>query len=133
MPTPTMNELTFAGWLAEFTAVRARKLMDAGDAPLIATAAIEEKQIDEAGVVRRCDIRLNTSRGRKLVSGELKRPEVPEGRDPRNEKLRSDARRKALARGLTYYFTCNIAQVTAFAAELSTITLATSDIQKAAA
>lgn len=107
----TMNELTFAGWLVEFSAVRTARQTEAGDPPLIASAAIEERQRDEAGVVRRCDIRFNTARGRKLASGELKRPEIAEGRDPRNEKLRQDARRKALARGLPFYFTCNIRQV----------------------
>ena len=106
-----MNELTFAGWLAEFTAVRAAAREAAGDSVLIAGAAIEERQLDETGAVRRCDIRFNTARGRKLASGELKRPEVAEGRDVRNEALRADARRKALARGLPYYFTCNMAHL----------------------
>jgi hypothetical protein len=114
MPKATMNELTFAGWLAEFTAVRTAQREQAGETVLIATAAIEERQVDGEGVVRRCDIRFNSARGRKLASGELKRPDVAEGRDPRNEKLRSDARRKALARGLPYYFTCNMAQVVLF-------------------
>ena len=111
MPPVTMNELTFAGWLAEFTAVRAAARDAAGEPVLIAVAAIEERQVDEKGVVRRCDIRFNTARGRKLASGELKRPEVAEGRDVRSENLRADARRKALARGLPYYFTCNISHV----------------------
>jgi hypothetical protein len=111
MPGITMNELTFAGWLAEFTAVRAAAREAAGEAALIAVAAIEERQVDEKGVVRRCDIRFNTARGRKLASGELKRPEVAEGRDVRSEALRADARRKALARGLPYYFTCNMSHV----------------------
>jgi hypothetical protein len=111
MPAVPMNELTFAGWLAEFTAVRAAARETAGESVLIAVAAIEERQVDENGAVRRCDIRFNTSRGRKLASGELKRPEVAEGRDPRGESLRADARRKALARGLPYYFTCNMADV----------------------
>ncbi|WP_164848472.1 class I SAM-dependent DNA methyltransferase [Sinorhizobium meliloti] len=106
-----MNELTFAGWLAEFTALRADRKTQAGEDVLIGAAAIEERQMDEAGAVRRCDIRFNTAKGRKLASGELKRPEVAEGRDPRNENLRHDARRKALARGLPYYFTCNMAKV----------------------
>jgi len=53
-----MNELTFAGWLAEFTAVRALAHEAAGETVLIAVAAIEERQVDEKGVVRRCDIRL---------------------------------------------------------------------------
>lgn len=115
MPTDAMNELTFAGWLAEFTATRAKRREDAGEAVLIASGAIEERQVDSEGRVRRCDLRFNSSSGRKLASGELKRPEVAEGRDPRNEKLRSDARRKAVARGLTYYFTCNIAKVVLYA------------------
>ncbi len=106
-----MNELTFAGWLAEFTAMRARETEALGQPALIASAAIEERQVDAEGRVRRCDLRFNSRSGRKLASGELKRPEVAEGRDPRNESLRADARRKALARGLPYYFTCNIAKV----------------------
>jgi hypothetical protein len=111
MSAVSMNELTFAGWLAEFTAVRAAAREEAGETVLIAVAAIEERQVDEKRVVRRCDIRFNTARGRKLASGELKRPEVAEGRDVRGEALRADARRKALARGLPYYFTCNIPHV----------------------
>lgn len=115
MAEDSMNELTFAGWLAEFTAARAKRRQDAGEPVLIASGAIEERQIDNDGRVRRCDIRFNSALGRKLASGELKRPEVPEGRDPRNEKLRFDARRKAIARGLPYYFTCNIAAVVLYA------------------
>ena len=104
-----MNELTFAGWLAEFTATRAQRRQDSGEPVLIASGAIEERQVDADGRVRRCDLRFNSSSGRKLASGQLKRPGVAEGRDPRNEKLRFDARRKAIARGLPCYFTCNIA------------------------
>ena len=115
MPLDPMNELTFAGWLAEFTATRAKRREENGEPVLIASGAIEERQVDAEGKVRRCDLRFNSSSGRKLASGELKRPEVPEGRDPRNEKLRADARRKALARGLPYYFTCNIATVVLYA------------------
>src|SRR5213592_825530 len=111
MSKDAMNELTFAGWLAEFTATRARRKTDAGEPVLISSGAIEERQVDAEGRVRRCDVRFNSSSGRKLASGELKRPEVPEGRDPRNEKLRHDARRKAIARGLPYYFTCNLGAV----------------------
>jgi hypothetical protein len=110
-----LNELTFAGWLAEFTATRAKSREGAGEPVLIASGAIEERQVDSDGRVRRCDLRFNSASGRKLASGELKRPEVPEGRDPRNEKLRFDARRKAIARGLPYYFTCNMATVVLYA------------------
>jgi hypothetical protein len=80
--------------------------------PLIATGEVEERQVDPAtGRPLRCDIRLNAPNGRKLASGEMKRPEVPEGRDVTNDALVADARRKALARGLPYYFTCNMARV----------------------
>ena len=54
---------------------------------------------------------MNAASGRKLASGEMKRPEVAEGRDVTNDALVNDARRKALARGLPYYFTCNMARV----------------------
>ena len=110
-----LNELTFAGWLVEFTAMRAHRREAAGEPVLIATGTIEERQVDPDGRVRRCDLRFNSASGRKLASGELKRPEVPDGRDPRNERLRADARRKAIARGLPYYFTCNIADVVLYA------------------
>jgi hypothetical protein len=110
-----INEITFAGWLAEFTAMRAKSREDIGEPVLISSAAIEERQVDGEGRVRRCDLRFNSASGRKLASGELKRPEVQEGRDPRNESLRLDARRKAIARGLPYYFTCNVACVVLYA------------------
>lgn len=110
-----MNELTFAGWLVEFTATRAKHREENVEPMIIASAAIEERQVDAEGRVRRCDIRFNSASGRKLASGELKRPEVADGRDPRNEKLRLDARRKAIARGLPYYFTCNMAAVVLYA------------------
>jgi len=115
MPTDAMNELTFAGWLAEFTATRTARRQDMGEPILIASGSIEERQVDAEGHVRRCDLRFNSASGRKLASGELKRPEVAEGRDPRNEKLVFDARRKAIARGLPYYFTCNMATVVLYA------------------
>jgi hypothetical protein len=115
MPADAINELTFAGWLAEFTGTRAQRCRDEGEVPLIASGEIEERQLDADGRVRRCDLRFNSPTGRKLASGELKKPEVQHGRDPRNENLRADARRKALARGLPFYFTCNMATVVLFA------------------
>src|SRR5258707_1668626 len=115
MPSDKMNELTFAGWLAEFTAIRAQRRQDDGEPVLIASGAIEERQVGADARVRRCDLRFNSASGRKLASGELKRPEVAEGRDPRNETLRFDARRKAIARGLPYYFTVNIATAFSYA------------------
>lgn len=115
MAKTPVNELTFVARLGAATTVRAERRRDAGLPVLIASGEIEERQVDALGRVRRCDIRLNTKGGRKLASGEMKRPEVPEGRDPRNEALRLDARRKAIARGLPYYFTCNMAEVVLYA------------------
>jgi hypothetical protein len=108
----TLNEVTFVAHLGTVTGVRASELRANGFAPLIATGEVEERQIDpNTRRALRCDIRLNSSTGRKLASGEMKRPELPEGRDVTNDALVEDARRKALARGLPYYFTCNMAQV----------------------
>jgi hypothetical protein len=115
MLSEPVNELTFVARLGAVTALRADRRRNAGESVLIESGEVEEKQIDAAGRVRRCDIRLNTKGGRKLASGEMKRPELAEGRDPRNETLRDDARRKALARGLPYYFTCNMAEVVLYA------------------
>ena len=49
MPAEPINELTFAGWLAEFTATRAQRRLDVGEPVLIASGAIEERQIDAEG------------------------------------------------------------------------------------
>jgi hypothetical protein len=86
-----------------------------GKPVLIEAGEVEERQLDpETGRYRRCDIRLNDVAGRKLASGEMKRPEVPDGRDVTSENLVRDARRKAVARGLPYYFTCNMAALALF-------------------
>jgi hypothetical protein len=108
----SLNEITFVGHLGTTTSLRAERLRSEGSSPLIANGEVEERQVDpETGRSLRCDIRLNTASGRKLASGEMKRPEVAEGRDVTNDALVNDARRKALARGLPYYFTCNMARV----------------------
>lgn len=110
-----MNEQTFVSRLGDFTAVRAHRMAAAGTPALIVAGMIEERQLDPmTGTYKRCDMRLNSASGKKLASGEMKRPEVPEGRDPRNESLVRDARNKAVARGLPYYFTCNMAEVVLF-------------------
>ncbi len=112
MPLEPMNEVTFVGRLGSFTSVRAERRRTAGLPVLIALGDVEERQQDPVTRrIKRCDIRLSSASGRKLASGEMKRPEVPEGRDPRNESLRQDARAKAVGRGLPYYFTCNMAEV----------------------
>ena len=111
-----MNEQTFVSRLGDFTAVRAHRLGAAGTPTLLVAGMIEERQLDPVtGTYKRCDMRLNSASGKKLASGEMKRPEVPEGRDPRNASLVRDARNKAVARGLPYYFTCNMAEVVLFA------------------
>lgn len=95
-----INEVTFVGRLGTTTGVRAAERRAVGLPVLIEAGEVEERQLDPAtGRYRRCDIRLNGRGGRKLASGEMKRPEVPEGRDVENEALVRDARRKAVARG----------------------------------
>jgi hypothetical protein len=119
MPAEPINEQTFVARLGAQTALRADRLMKEGTPVLIASGDVEEHQRDNAtGRLKRCDIRLSSPSGRKLVSGEMKRPEIPEGRDPRNESLVQDARSKAVARGLPYYFTCNMAEVVLFSVGL---------------
>lgn len=114
MPDP-INEVTFVARLGTTTGVRAAERRTAGLPVLIEAGEVEERQLDPAtGRYRRCDIRLNGPGGRKLASGEMKRPEVPEGRDVESEDLINDARRKAVARGLPYYFTCNMAEIALF-------------------
>ena len=95
-----MNELTFVAKLGVATALRYQAAKDAGLPVRIAEGNIEESQKDGAGRVKRCDMRLASPAKRKLASGEMKRPEVSEGRDPRNVALVDDARRKAVSRGL---------------------------------
>lgn len=106
-----MNEVTFVAKLGAFTAVRASAAKSSGTTVLIAQGNVEEAQRDASGSVKRCDMRLSSASGRKLVSGEMKRPELAEGRDPRNIRLVADARNKAVSRGLPLYFTCNMANV----------------------
>ena len=107
-------EPTFVARLGVYTALRANRKAEAGETTLIAKGEVEERQLDATGRYGRCDIRLNSHSGRKLVSGEVKRPEDTKGRDPRNESLVRDARLKAVARGLPFYFTCNMVEVVLF-------------------
>jgi hypothetical protein len=113
MVSEPMNEQTFVAHLSGTTRLWAERWQQkTGNQPLIASGEVEERQVDPAtGRVLRCDIRLNAANGKKLASGEMKRPEHPDGRDVRGEPLRKDARRKAIARGLPYYFTCNMAEL----------------------
>ncbi|HYI63508.1 MAG TPA: N-6 DNA methylase [Allosphingosinicella sp.] len=110
-----VNEITFVARLGVATKLRAERRRNQGLTVLIENGEVEERQVDRSGSVRRCDIRLNSRGGAKLASGEMKRPEVPAGRDPRSQELRDDARRKAIARGLPYYFTCNMREVVLYA------------------
>lgn len=80
MKNNPLNEITFVGHLGTVTSLRAERLRSEGSSPLIANGEVEERQVDpETGRSLRCDIRLNTTSGRKLASGEMKRPEVPRG------------------------------------------------------
>lgn len=113
------NEITFVARLGTVTGKRAANRRANGLPVLIEAGEVEERQIDPAtGRSLRCDIRLNSANGKKLASGEMKRPEVAAGRDVRNESLIEDARRKAVARGLPYYFTCNMAEIALFSIPL---------------
>lgn len=116
----SMNEVTFVAQLGAVTAVRAAAAKAAGSPVLIAQGNVEEAQRDSTGSVKRCDMRLSSAGGRKLVSGEMKRPEVPEGRDPRNVDLVADARNKAVSRGLPLYFACNMAEIVLYEVSLHT-------------
>lgn len=118
-----VNEITFVARLGVATRLRAERRRELGLPVLIENGEVEERQVDRHGAVRRCDIRLNSRGGAKLVSGEMKRPEVPAGRDPRNVELRDDARRKAVARGLPFYFTCNMREVVLYAVSASEASL----------
>ena len=62
----TVNELTFVARLSTATALRAERRRNAGEHVLIETGEIEEKQVDQDGRVRRCDIRLNTRPAAKV-------------------------------------------------------------------
>jgi hypothetical protein len=116
----TVNEITFVSRLGVATRLRAEKREHQGLPVHIFSGELEERQVDSAGHIKRCDIRLNSRTGQKLASGEVKRPEVADGRDPRNETLREDARQKAVARGLTFYFTCNMREVVLYSVGLRT-------------
>lgn len=117
--TEAENEITFVARLGTVTGKRAASRRAQGLPVLIEAGEVEERQIDPAtGRSLRCDIRLNSASGKKLASGEMKRPEVAAGRDVRNESLIEDARRKAVARGLPYYFTCNMAEIALFSISL---------------
>ena len=72
----TVNELTFVARLGAATALRAERRRNCGEQVLIESGEVEEKQVDNTGRLRRCDIRLNSKGGRKLASGEMKRPEI---------------------------------------------------------
>ena len=104
------NEVTFVAGLASQVRVWAGR--PSAEQKTIADGAIEHKQLDpNTGTYKRCDMRLVSAAGRRLASGEFKRPEVPEGRDPRSESLVADARQKAIWGGVEHFFTCNMTRI----------------------
>ena len=108
MAKDIVDERTLAGWLSAPTEARSIGLEASGQAPLIYFADVEEHVQDLAtGLTKRCDITLR-SKTAALATAEAKRPEVADANDPR---LRTDAWKKAVARGLPYFLTCNFRQV----------------------
>jgi type I restriction-modification system DNA methylase subunit len=60
------------------------------------------------GSARRHDLVLFHRNGKKVLTGEVKRPENPDGRDPTADALLMDAFTKASLSGIPYFFTWNI-------------------------
>lgn len=102
-------------WLSGRTEVWADANAKDGTQTLIGSAAIESREKDrQTGTYKRCDLRIVTRTGQRLVSGEFKRPESKDGQDARNESSRQDARRKALWGGVEVYFTSNFRELVAY-------------------
>ncbi|RZU48741.1 N-6 DNA methylase [Krasilnikovia cinnamomea] len=111
MPGKITDERTLAGWLSAPTHSRASLASSTGKTPLILFADVEEHVLDvETGTTKRCDLTLRGDRG-PLASAEMKRPEVTQANNPA---LLHDSWKKAIARGLPYFLTCNFAQVLAW-------------------
>lgn len=109
------NEVTMVSWLSGRTEIWADAKFKEGESTLIGSAAIESREKDrQTGHYRRCDLRITTRTGQRLVSGEFKRPESKDGQDARNESSREDARRKALWGGVEVYFTSNFRDLVAY-------------------
>lgn len=102
-------------WLSGRTEVWADEHFKSGTLTLIGSSAIESREKDRTtGTYKRCDLRITTRTGQRLVSGEFKRPESKDGQDARNESSRQDARRKALSGGVEVYFTSNFRELVAY-------------------
>lgn len=109
------NEVTMVSWLSGRTEVWAEAHLKDGTMTLIGSSAIESREKDrQTGTYKRCDLRITTRTGQRLVSGEFKRPESKDGQDARNESSRQDARRKALSGGVEVYFTSNFRELVAY-------------------
>jgi len=98
---PDINEWTLtadiAKWIAEI-------LRDRVDLPF-SDAKVEERG---EGSLKRRDITVYHRDGRKVLTGELKMPDSPQGRSPFQDSLVMDAHEKADAIGVQYFFTCNV-------------------------
>jgi hypothetical protein len=108
VPRAITDERTLAGWLSAPTEARASRLAGSEPAPLVLYADVEEHVQDVAsGLTKRCDLTLR-SRSGPVATAEMKRPEVAQVDDPG---LQSDAWKKAIARGLPFFLTCNFREV----------------------
>jgi hypothetical protein len=108
MPEHIIDERTLAGWLSAPTEARAAAMTADGLDPFVLHADVEEHVQDSAtGITRRCDLTLR-SKLSPVATAEMKRPEVAQVNDPY---LQVDAWKKAVARGLYFYLTCNFREV----------------------
>lgn len=114
MVTGIIDERTLAGWLSAPTEARAASVTATGADPLVLYADVEEHVRDVAsGLTKRCDLTLRSKSG-PLATAEMKRPEVAQANSPA---LQLDAWKKAVARGLHFFLTCNFREVAAWETE----------------
>jgi hypothetical protein len=108
MAASIIDERTLAGWLSGPTEARASDIASKGEEPLILYADVEEHVKDaSSGATKRCDLTLRGKHG-PVATAEMKRPEIAQVNDPA---LQLDAWKKAIARGLQYFLTCNFSEV----------------------
>jgi hypothetical protein len=97
----TTNEWTFTGGIASQINVI---LENRPDLPF-SIATIEEPV---KGSRKRHDLKLYDRSQKVVITGEVKRPENPDGRTPYQDGLVMDAQEKANREGVEHFFTWNI-------------------------
>jgi hypothetical protein len=65
-------------------------------------------EVTVKGKATRHDLTLFDRDGKKVLTGEVKRPENPDGRNPMSDALLTDAFMKASTSGIPYFFTWNV-------------------------